>query len=258
MKFFAVSDVHGYFDEFKKAIDEAGFDENNPEHWIIVAGDCFDRGSQPVELMNYLNSHDRVILVRGNHEDLIEECCNRGFAYSHDISNGTFDTIGDFGAVDKSTSFNECCVNTMEKVGPFLDKMVNYFETKNYIFVHGWIPVKCNDDLPKHYTRARDFEYNPDWRSANKGEWEQARWLNGIRMASAGLIDPDKTIVCGHWHCSYGHHLKSVKTTGNWISEFGEDAIFDPFYDNGIIAIDGCTAHTGKVNCIVIEDDFNE
>lgn len=257
MKFFAVSDIHGYFNEFKKAIDEAGFDEKNPEHYLVVCGDCFDRGSQPVEVMNYLNTHDRVILIRGNHEDLLEECCKRGFAYSHDHSNGTFNTIGDFGVVDKGTTFNECCVTTMFKTEEFRNKMVDFFETKNYIFVHGWIPVKCNDGLPKHYTRARDFEYNPDWRSASKDEWEQARWFNGMRMASAGLIEQGKTIVCGHWHCSYGHHLKSVKTD-NWISEFGEDAIFDPFYDDGIIAIDGCTAHTGKVNCVVIEDDFNE
>ena len=32
MKYFIVSDIHSFFDEFKKAIDEAGFDpkdENN-------------------------------------------------------------------------------------------------------------------------------------------------------------------------------------------------------------------------------------
>ena len=36
--------------------------------------------------------------------------------------------------------------------------------------------------------------------------------------------------------------------------EFGEDADFSPYYGPGIIAIDACTAFSGKVNCLVIED----
>ena len=37
-------------------------------------------------------------------------------------------------------------------------------------------------------------------------------------------------------------------------SEFGCDAVFTPFYGNGIIALDACTAKTGFVNCIVLEE----
>ena len=254
-KFFVVSDIHGYFDEFKKALDEAGYDENNTEHFIISCGDNWDRGSQPIEVMEFLSSKERVVLVKGNHESLLDECCECGEAYTHDYHNGTFDTICEFGGAGEGISFRQCCINTIMRTGEFLNKMVNYFETKNYIFVHGWIPVKCNDELPSYYTKNRKFEFNPDWRSANQDEWEQARWLNGIKMASEGFIEPGKTIVCGHWHCSYGHFMKSTKTD-NWISEFGEDACFEPFHDKGIIAIDGCTAHTGKVNVLVLEDEF--
>lgn len=56
-------------------------------------------------------------------------------------------------------------------------------------------------------------------------------------------------IVCGHWHTSYGHSKYERKGT-----EFGEDADFSPYYGPGIIAIDACTAFSGKVNCLVIED----
>ena len=255
MKIFAVSDIHGYFDEFKKALDDAGFDENNPKHYIVVCGDVFDRGPQPVEVMRYLNLHDRVILVRGNHEDLLEECCDRGYALSHDYSNGTFDTICAFGDASGGRTFDECCARTIARTNIFLSKMVNFFETKNYIFVHGWIPLKPNDCFPMYYSKNRSFEFDPDWRNANDVEWEAARWINGIKAALNGFIEPNKIIICGHWHCSFGHHLKSL-STDHWISEFEEDACFEPFYDNGIIAIDACTAHSGKVNVIVLEDDF--
>ena len=30
--------------------------------------------------------------------------------------------------------------------------------------------------------------------------------------------------------------------------------VYEPYYDDGIIAIDGCTVSSGIVNCIVIED----
>ena len=36
--------------------------------------------------------------------------------------------------------------------------------------------------------------------------------------------------------------------------EFGENADHSPYYANGIIAIDACTAHSGQVNCLVIDD----
>ena len=53
----------------------------------------------------------------------------------------------------------------------------------------------------------------------------------------------------GHWHCSAGW----AESEGR--SEFGKDAKFDPFYGDGFIAIDAATAHTGKVNVVVIEDE---
>ena len=78
-------------------------------------------------------------------------------------------------------------------------------------------------------------------------QWNQARWFNG--MDAAQTADENKTIVCGHWHTSYGHSKYEHKGT-----EFGEDADFSPYYGPGIIAIDACTAFSGKVNCLVIED----
>ena len=79
MKYFVVSDIHSFFDEFKKAIDEAGFDPKNENHTLVICGDLFDRGRQPIELIRYLNHEvPRKILIRVNHEDLFEDMCRRG------------------------------------------------------------------------------------------------------------------------------------------------------------------------------------
>lgn len=78
--------------------------------------------------------------------------------------------------------------------------------------------------------------------------WEAARWYNG--MDAARSVTVDKTVVCGHRTASYGHCMYERKG-----SEFGEDADFSPYYADDIIAIDACTAVSGKMNCIVIEDE---
>lgn len=246
MKYFVVSDIHSYFDEFKKAIDEAGFNPANENHKLIICGDLFDRGSQPLELIRYLNSITRKILIRGNHEDLFIEMCERGEPWMHDISNGAAATAYTLARVNKGRyCLPEEYDIALAKVTPLFMQMHDYYETDHYIFVHGWIPCASKRVGYKEYL----YSYWSDWRHAPTEEWRKARWYNGMNCAAQGVIEPDKTIVCGHWHCSYGHWL-----AGETEQSFGEGCDYSPYYNKGIIAIDGCTAYTGKVNCIVIDD----
>lgn len=50
-----------------------------------------------------------------------------------------------------------------------------------------------------------------NWRNANSEAWDFARWINGMQASRDGVIEKNKTIVCGHWHCSYGHRFLKVK-----------------------------------------------
>ena len=254
MKYYIVSDTHGYYTELVEALTNKGFFNDTEPHKLILCGDAFDRGGEAVKLQNFLVEllrKDELIYIKGNHEDLMEELLNtlgnplvvKGllWGYSKHIHNGTFDTA--IQLLSNKNLIESFCINSKPfvndiKESPMYKKlfpsMVDYFETENYIFVHGWIPC------------------TPKWRKASKEKWDEARWLNGIEMACGkGIIEPDKTIVCGHFHASYGHSKYGLYET----SEFGKDAVFEPFYSKGIIAIDACTAHTGKVNCIVIEDN---
>lgn len=242
-KFFVMSDIHGFYDEMIYALDKAGFDNDNPEHWVITCGDNFDRGPKPYEVMRYLNSLERCILIKGNHEQLFNECVERGYWCPHDMGNGTFDTICELGGADEGRSFDECCIVAEQKVKMFFHKMVNYFETKNYVFCHAWIPA--NGKYYKTYSKKED------WRYAHQSEWDDAMWLSPLDMAMDGF-GIEKTIVSGHWHCSAGWALEN-KT----FDEFGDKACFEPYYyKDKLIMIDGCTAHTGKVNVLVLEDEF--
>ena len=57
------------------SLTDAGFDVNNENHILVILGDIFDRGTEPIQMYNFLKEfpRDRRILIRGNHEYLLKE-----------------------------------------------------------------------------------------------------------------------------------------------------------------------------------------
>lgn len=108
-KFFITSDIHSYYTPLKKALDEKGFDPNNEDHWLVVCGDCFDRGNESVEVLHFLMQLERKVLIKGNHDLLLKNLCERGFPYSHDKSNGTVRTVQNFGGSPLPSDFEKSC-----------------------------------------------------------------------------------------------------------------------------------------------------
>ena len=97
MKYYVTADVHGFYSILHDALEEAGFFAETQPHKLIILGDLFDRGTEAPELQEFilkLMEEDRVILVKGNHEDLFEEMLTEdaGLPYSHHVSNGTYMT----------------------------------------------------------------------------------------------------------------------------------------------------------------------
>lgn len=247
-KFFVTSDIHSFYTPLKQSLDKKGFDPNNKDHWLVVCGDCFDRGDDSGLVLKFLMSLERKILVRGNHDILFKDLCERGWPGYHDYSNGTITTVYDLGGAGSGNPLDECFEISWNKTAAYRGLLVNYFETQNYIFVHSWIPVN-----PKGFDT---YTYREDWRNATDSEWEDAMWGNPFWHAQDGLNQTGKTLVFGHWHCSTGHSLASQGD----LSEFEEDAIWEPYIntDTKIIGVDRCVAYTGELNVVVIEDEFLE
>ena len=105
-KYFVISDTHSYFDETLKALTERGFEKNNINHKLILCGDLFDRGPKTKELYEFVKDlGDRFIYIRGNHEDLLEDCVSdivsgRSIGQHH-FGNGTVRTISQFCNLDE-------------------------------------------------------------------------------------------------------------------------------------------------------------
>ena len=251
MRYYVTADIHGFFTPFRDALEAAGYYRDDGEKKIVICGDLFDRGAEAKKLQDFvleMLKRDQLILVRGNHEDLFCELVtkDRGLPYNHHVHNGTYQTALDLTDYDigmagvRHFDFAEAARNTPYYT-EIIPAMLDYYETAHYVFVHGWIPC---------YPEGRfRFSMSDNWRNSNLPQWTAARWVNCSDAANAGVIVENKTVICGHWHCSYGHSQYEQKC-----SEFGPDADFTPYYAPGIIALDACTAHSGKVNVIVLED----
>lgn len=65
MAIYAVSDIHGYYNLFKKGLDLIGFSDTD---FLYVLGDAIDRGPDGIKLLRYIQNHKNMDLLIGNHE----------------------------------------------------------------------------------------------------------------------------------------------------------------------------------------------
>ncbi|MBO4363934.1 MAG: metallophosphoesterase [Clostridia bacterium] len=273
MKYYVVSDIHSFLTPLRAALKEAGYFSDPEPHKLVVCGDIFDRGSEPLETEQFicrLLERDEVIIVRGNHEDLMLSLLEDAEVFegtsvihhSHYAHNGTVRTLQRFtGASNRDICERPAEIVAKMRKTEYIRTIIpaarDWFETENYIFVHGWIPCReANEMLDEPVPTFRE------WRKASRLDWECARWMDYVEVLKRGLPKPEKTVICGHRSASYGHDEfeKPVPTGKGKVTRSAgskgnvEESHFRPFYGDGLIAIDACTVLSGVTNCIVIED----
>ncbi len=246
MKYYVTADIHGFYSIFLRALTDSGFFTDSEPHKLVILGDLFDRGKEAKQMQKFILEHwPDLILIRGNHEDLFQEMVtvDEGLPYSHHFSNGTYDTALQLTGFDpvmaqiRHWDFAEAARKT-PYFSEIIPSMLDYYETENYVFTHGWIPCIHG---------RSGYSYISEWRESSVGEWQNARWYNGIEAVRTCM--EEKTILCGHWHASYGHSRYEGKG-----SEFGPDADFSPYKAPGIVALDACTGFSETLNVIVLEE----
>lgn len=283
MRYFVISDVHGFYDEMRAALRKAGYDPKNKDHFLILCGDCLDRGPKPLEVIRFLKSipKSRRVLIRGNHEYLFKELLKKEWPDDYDKSpNKTFDTFCRIAGIDDQRFYGDNSVDGLpidrgarwravkRKVAEsklsdwfFGKDWVDYFEIEGFVFVHSFIPVTATpiplgDDIPewcKPYYQKYSYSYNPKWREADGQEWYEAVWGCPWRQAQMGLNQTGKRIVCGHWHASDFHEHLAGFPAG--LLPDDPRSPCDIYFGKDIVAIDACTAATGYCNVLVIRED---
>ena len=261
MKYFVFGDVHGYYSLLMEELKKNGYDEENENHMLISLGDNFDRGPENYKMYEFLKKmkqKNKIILVKGNHEDLFLEMLYSCTVKNRDIHNGTLSTMQElsvhyFGELEKNIFLTDPSriYKKLNAVGfiDFLYDMLDFYETKSYIFTHGFIPVN-----------EIDLKVEDDWRNSTETQFKRSRWLNGIEMSRRYNFGVDnKKLVVGHFHTSYGNVRKKYGDDLSYFKykelEFSDDfSLFDIYEDERVIAVDACTNYTKKINILVVDD----
>lgn len=235
-KIFVVSDVHGFYTLLKEGLDKAGFEPDNEEHLLVCCGDYFDRGEENYEVLKYFERLKHKVLLRGNHEDLLLELLETGQVLPHNYINGTMQTLKNFFgkySIDPLTDQIDFSGKTrmVDRVCEFISETINYYETKNYVFVHGWLPE--NGDTAQKRQNVSDEC------------WEEARWCKWTEYYTGERPLNDKILVCGHMPTFFSSKFDSSRPR----------ECADIFYGEGLIAIDAGTKDSNQVNVLVLEDE---
>lgn len=251
MKNFAVSDVHDHHSLLIEALNQAGFDESNESHRLILCGDAFYSGPEPGELFVFLrelSAKGRLIFIYGNHDtelldNLREKCFKRK-------ANRTCAELVVKHLTGEEDLTDEELASRCEEIGftAFLsDVPLWYYETENYIFTHGFIPTVKRT-------------YNPNWRSSTEKEWRAASQADAMLLSMRySVSESGKKIVCGHFSAARCYLMKDASES-DWENKLYKDVSsvpiegFKPFFGDTFIALDQSVKKTGFINCIILEE----
>lgn len=133
---------------------------------LVFMGDYIDRGPHSKEVVDYLidlaRGGNRVVFLKGNHELMLQNYLSGKDKLSF-LYNGGEATLGSY---MKGGGLNEANLIPPEHLD-FFDNLRLYYETENYIFVHGGlkanIPLEHQDEWDMLWIRDEfiysDFDF---------------------------------------------------------------------------------------------------
>ena len=178
-KIYAMSDIHGCIKELDKKMELVDLSGNNR---IVFLGDYIDYGDSSCQVLQYIwelqkkNGEDKVIVLKGNHEQMFLEWIDD---YRNPFSDGTEDfmiyndwlrTDFEYGAKTISTFVSEqqmnflnqisrtCSLETISKEAVqmilsnhkelirWIQNMPTYFDADNQIFVHAGVNEEAGEN----------------------------------------------------------------------------------------------------------------
>ena len=212
VKIYAISDIHGYLDEFIDALNK--IDLSDKQSRLILLGDYMDNGSQSFQVISKIIELEKIypkqiITLFGNHEEwfydwlILEEPTASAFP----------ETIKSFFSTEElnyilKSNFETSVRNeikTNNKFSPFMKwfqthyKDKRYYETDSQIFVHAGIDEEAGK-LWKELTSSEMFTnkfplttggFFKDIVSGHVASWEVAKDKTYHDSKSHYFIDGD-------------------------------------------------------------------
>lgn len=64
---YVMSDIHGCYDKFIEMLKLINFNDNDE---LYILGDIFDRGPEPIKILDHIIGNKNIYLIKGNHEQM--------------------------------------------------------------------------------------------------------------------------------------------------------------------------------------------
>ena len=138
-KIFAIGDIHGCYDQLLALLKKIPI--NFKQDTLVFMGDYIDRGPHSVEVVDYLIKLKKrvpgIILLKGNHEDMLEKYLNGTDRFTY-LLNGGQQTLDSYLSRSTKTGTHPIPPDHME----FFKSLRLIYETDDYIFVHAGLRPK--------------------------------------------------------------------------------------------------------------------
>lgn len=225
MKTIAISDIHGYYDEFCKLLHKVKYDPGKDKLYLL--GDYVDggiRSKEVVQLVMQLVSNPLVQVIGGNHDDMFLAWLDgrdyRLSPYTNEKNGGG---------------------HTVKSFCPFFDPGVNDEKARNFIKLHYDREIAFLRELPywiedeKHIlVHAGVDPKQMNWKDTSNKDF---RWIRNRFYSSPHPYS--KTIVFGHTvsallHGTEPHH-------------------FNVWFGERLIGIDGGIKFGGQLNALIYD-----
>lgn len=198
-KLFAISDIHGHYNEFIKSLNK--IDLSDKQSKLILLGDYIDNGHQSFQVISKIIELEelhpnQIITLLGNHEEWFYDW----LILENPTSSSFSETIKSFFSPEELTYILKSNVNNFEagvrneiknniKFNPFINwfkkryRDKRYYETDIQIFVHAGIDEEAGK-LWKDLTSSEMFtnkfplttgEFFKDIVSGHVASWEVAK-----------------------------------------------------------------------------------
>ena len=227
---YAVSDLHGCYDRYRKLLDKLNLGEQDT---LYVLGDALDRGPEGFQILSDMASRPQVVGLLGNHEamaldalpGLLGSLENSRASMSRSdranaslwFSNGGESSLRDFLRLDKGQR---------QEVWAYMGSLPLYREVKaggrDFLLVHGGLG---------HFSPSRSLEnYSRD----------EIVWC---RPEPETVYFPDRCVVLGHTPTQF-----LLGAAGN------ESAQGKIYRTESFIDIDcGCVYPGGRLGCLCLD-----
>lgn len=215
---YVMSDLHGQYDEFVEMLDLINF---SSEDTLYILGDVFDRGEDPIEIMDFIIGRRNVHMIMGNHERMFIDYVDSGYAFLWYANGGrtTHEKI-----IEKGMDYE---IGLYE----YIKKLPQILLVDNYILVHAGIY------LPKDY-ESKTIEEIVDMQDEETLLWDRSFIGNERKIK-------DYKIICGH-------------TPVQTLPGYKESSVPEIKIVNGTYYIDcGCyfKGSKGRLSCMRLDDE---